>query len=113
MATPRTTSPKATAQEAEGAQRSIASLANLGPKSAEFLAAAGIRSLEELAALGSVAAFVKVKSVEPKASLNLLWALEGALTGLHWREVAKEHRTSLLLALESHEQQFKSTSAKH
>jgi DNA transformation protein len=45
-----------------------------------------------------------VKKVEPSASLNLLWALEGALTGLHWQEVAKEHRTSLLLALETHEQ---------
>jgi hypothetical protein len=44
-----------------------------------------------------------VKQVEPKASLNLLWALEGALSGLHWREVAREHRTSLLLALEAHE----------
>jgi DNA transformation protein and related proteins len=112
MASLRTTSPKTTAQEADSAQRPI-TLANLGPKSAEFLATAGIRSFEELAALGSVAAFVKVRSVEPKASLNLLWALEGALTGLHWREVAKEHRTSLLLALESHEQQLQTKSAKH
>jgi hypothetical protein len=35
------------------------------------------------------------------ASLNLLWALEGALTGLPWRVVAQEHRLSLLLALEA------------
>ena len=35
------------------------------------------------------------------ASLNLLWALEGALTGLHWQVVAKEHRLSLLLALKA------------
>jgi DNA transformation protein len=34
-------------------------------------------------------------------SLNLLWALEGALTGRPWQVVAKEHRLSLLLALES------------
>jgi DNA transformation protein len=33
--------------------------------------------------------------------LNLLWALEGALTGCPWQVVAKEHRLSLLLALES------------
>ncbi|MCM0610232.1 MAG: TfoX/Sxy family DNA transformation protein [Ideonella sp. WA131b] len=32
---------------------------------------------------------------------NLLWALEGALTGLPWQVVAKEHRLSLLLALEA------------
>ncbi|WP_264362066.1 TfoX/Sxy family protein [Ramlibacter tataouinensis] len=36
-------------------------------------------------------------------SLNLLWALEGAITGERWQEVARRHRTSLLLALEDHE----------
>jgi DNA transformation protein and related proteins len=80
-------------------------LANLGPKSAAFLQTAGIRTREELERLGSVAAYARVKKVEPRASLNLLWALEGELTGLHWREVAREHRTSLLLALETHEQE--------
>lgn len=83
----------------------LVGLSNLGPRSIEFLAAAGIHSLAALTALGSVAAFARVKRVQPRASLNLLWALEGALTGLHWREVARQHRTSLLLALESHELQ--------
>lgn len=83
----------------------VATLANLGPKSAGFLQAAGIRTHEQLKSLGSVAAYARVKRIEPKASLNLLWALEGALTGLHWRDVAREHRTSLLLALETHERQ--------
>lgn len=92
---------------AQGAasEESMASLSNLGPKSVGFLHAAGIRTRGDLERLGSVAAYAKVKQVEPRASLNLLWALEGALTGLHWREVAREHRTSLLLALETHGQQ--------
>ena len=83
--------------------KSLAMQANLGPKSAQFLHHAGITSFEELLRLGSVKAYSLVKRVEPSASLNLLWALEGAISGLHWREVAKEHRTSLLLALETHE----------
>ena len=83
---------------------SLASLANLGPKSAQFLLHAGITSHEQLERLGSVKAYSMVKQVEPSASLNLLWALEGAISGLRWREVAKEHRTSLLLALETYEQ---------
>jgi DNA transformation protein len=33
----------------------------------------------------------------------LLWALEGALSGEHWQQVAREHRTSLLLAVEERE----------
>ena len=82
---------------------SIADLPNLGPKSAQVLQRAGITSLPQLQALGAVAAYARAKAVEPTVSLNLLWALEGALTGLHWRVVAREHRTSLLLALEDHQ----------
>jgi hypothetical protein len=37
------------------------------------------------------------------ASLNLLWALESALTGEPWQQVARRHRTSLLLALDDRE----------
>ena len=75
-------------------------LPNLGSKSSQFLQAAGIHSLDQLQRLGSVAAYVRVKKVAPAASLNLLWALEGALTGLRWQDVARDHRTSLLMALD-------------
>jgi DNA transformation protein len=68
-----------------------------------MLATAGITSHQQLRALGAVAAYARVKRVAPKASLNLLWALEGALTGLAWQQVARDHRTSLLLALDAHE----------
>jgi DNA transformation protein and related proteins len=78
-------------------------LPNLGPKSRDMLLGAGIRSTRELGRLGSVAAFVKVRQSGARPSLNLLWALEGALTGLPWQVVAKVHRTSLLLALEQRE----------
>lgn len=78
----------------------IASLPNLGPKSQQMLLAAGICSLDDLRTLGSIAAYVKVQRAGAKPSLNLLWALEGAITGEHWQVVAREHRTSLLLALE-------------
>jgi DNA transformation protein and related proteins len=81
----------------------LAALANLGPKSQQALAAAGITSLEQLRKLGSVAAYSKVKRAGVNVSLNLLWALEGALTEMHWQEVARLHRTSLLLALDEHE----------
>jgi len=45
----------------------------------------------------------RIRRSSAKASLNLLWTLEGALTGLPWQQMAREHRTSLLLALETHE----------
>jgi DNA transformation protein and related proteins len=83
----------------------LSDLPNLGPKSQAMLERAGITSTEELRALGAVAAYVRVKRSVDGVSLNLLWALEGALSGVPWQEVAKNHRTSLLLALDDHEQQ--------
>lgn len=82
----------------------IECLPNLGSKSAAMLASAGIERIEQLRQLGSVAAFAKVKAVVPSASLNLLWAIEGALAGLPWQQVAHEHRASLLLSLEDWQQ---------
>jgi len=81
----------------------LAALPNLGPKSQQMLAAAGITSLEQLRKVGSVAAYSRAKQAGGNVSLNLLWALEGLLSGMPWQEVARVHRPSLLLALEEHE----------
>lgn len=83
----------------------LAELPNLGPKSMLLLREAGIESFEQLRRLGAVRAFSQVRQCRRGVSLNLLWAIEGALSGLNWQQVAREHRTSLLLALESHERQ--------
>ena len=81
----------------------VANLPNLGPKSEQMLLLAGITSLAQLKELGAVRAFCQVKRAGANASLNLLWALEGAILGIPWQVVAREHRTSLLLALEDFE----------
>lgn len=94
-----------------GKTAAIADLANLGPKSQEMLAAAGIQTLAALRKLGAVAAYARVKQTSPRASLNLLWALEGALTHTPWQTVAREHRTSLLLALEEHQTRLTASAA--
>ena len=81
--------------------KSIADLPSLGPKSQAMLAGAGITSIARLRQLDSVRAYAMVKETNPNASLNLLWALESALSGEPWQEVARVHRASLLLALET------------
>ncbi len=78
----------------------LARLPNLGPKSAAMLAAAGIATAERLAALGAVRAFQRVERAGQAPSLNLLWALEGALCGRRWQTVARNARLRLLMALE-------------
>jgi len=74
---------------------------NIGPVSKRMLAAAGIKSVETLRRLGSIEAYRRVRAHDPRASLNLLWALEGALTGRPWEDVARNDRLSLLLQLEN------------
>ncbi len=81
----------------------IAGLPNFGAKSQQMLAQAGIHTIEQLRELGAVRAYLQVKQSGVNASLNLLWAMEGALTNRHWQDVAKRDRLSLLLALEDTE----------
>ena len=81
----------------------IQALPGLGPKSQAMLASVGITSLEQLRQLGAVRAYALTRQGQPRVSLNLLWALEGAISGLPWQTVAREHRTSLLAALAAHQ----------
>lgn len=78
----------------------LAALRNLGPKSVQMLADAGITQAAQLRRLGAVRAYLQTKAQHPQASLNLLWALEGALTGRAWQDVAEADRASLLMALD-------------
>ena len=73
-------------------------LRNIGPKSAAWLRQTGIRTQEDLEAVGSLAAFVRVKRAGFKPSLNLLYALEGAILGCHWQEIPEERRNELVAA---------------
>lgn len=81
----------------------IEDMTGLGPKSAAMLARAGIATAEDLRRAGSIQAFVAIKRTGQSASLNLLWALEGAITDRPWKEVARIERTRLLIALDQAE----------
>jgi DNA transformation protein len=78
----------------------LRALPNLGPASERMLHAAGIHTPAALRALGSVPAFVAVRQAGQQPSLNLLWALEGALSGRDWKSVAQQERTALLMQLD-------------
>lgn len=80
-------------------------LKNLGQRSQEMLATAGIVTSEQLRTIGAAAAFVAVKRAGCAPSLNLLWAIEGALTNRNWKDVARSDRLSLLTQVEILEKQ--------
>lgn len=74
---------------------------NIGPKSAAWLRQVGLRSLADIAAIGAVDAFMKVRRAGFKPSLNLLYALEGAVLDCHWQEIPDARRTDLVSAAEA------------
>lgn len=76
-------------------------LRNIGPKSAAWLRQVGLRTEDDLRGIGALEAFMRVKRAGFKPSLNLLYALEGALVGCHWQEVPQERRAELLAAAEA------------
>lgn len=75
-------------------------LRNIGPKSAAWLRQVGLRTREDLAGVGAVDAFMRVKRAGFKPSLNLLYALEGALMDCHWQEVPGARRAELVAQAE-------------
>ena len=74
---------------------------NIGPKSAAWLRQVGLRSLDDISQIGVVDAFMKVRRAGFKPSLNLLYALEGAVLDCHWQEVPDARRTELVGAAEA------------
>ena len=76
-------------------------LRNIGPKSAAWLRQVGLRSREDLAAIGTVEAFMRVKRAGFKPSLNLLYAIEGALCDCHWQEIPDARRSELIGAADA------------
>ena len=76
---------------------------NVGPKSAAWLRQVGVRTQDDLVRLGAVEAFMKVKRAGFRPSLNLLYALEGALADCHWADLPDERKTALVLAAEAAE----------
>ncbi len=71
-------------------------LPNIGPRSAGWLRAVGVESPSDLFDLGPVAAYQRVKAAFPeRASLNLLYALQGALLDLPWNELPPDMKVRL------------------
>jgi hypothetical protein len=76
---------------------------NVGPKSAAWLRQIGVRTTEDLNRVGPVEAFLKVKRAGFRPSLNLLYAMAGAMADCHWAELPEERKQELLAALEAAE----------
>ena len=68
---------------------------NLGPVSKRWLAEVGVADLEDLRREGVVETYLRVRDLWDGASLNLLYALEGAVEDISWQEVTPERKRQL------------------
>ena len=75
-------------------------LPGLGPKSEAMLAEIGIENDADLRRIGPVRAFLMLRKQGRNPSLNLLYAMTGALSGKNWLDVAQSQRVELLLELD-------------
>ncbi len=77
-----------------------ATLRNLGPKSGSWLAAVGIETIDDLEAVGPAEAYRRCRDGGFPVSLNLLWALAGALYDLPWNQLPAAMKDELRRAVE-------------
>jgi TfoX-like protein len=69
---------------------------NMGPKSKQWLASVGIHTLDDVANIGVVESYLRVKAAYPgKVSLNLLYGLQAALLDLPWNELPPDIKAEL------------------
>lgn len=75
-------------------------LKNLGPVSRNWLSAVGIWTRSDLERIGSIEVFLRVRETTEgaKPSLNLLYAMEAALRGIHWTQLPAELKRELRAA---------------
>ena len=77
-------------------EASIDDLRGIGPVTRSRLEDIGIRTLDDLRSMGSVEAYRRLKFMLPRQiNLNALYALEAALRGCHWLDLAPDVKTAL------------------
>ncbi|MGB8597884.1 MAG: TfoX/Sxy family protein, partial [Burkholderiales bacterium] len=77
------------------------SFPNLGPACAVRLQAVGILNLKDLREMAAVGAYRLVKNHGYPSSVNLLWAIYGALHGIKWNQVPDNIKAQLKAEIQS------------
>jgi len=75
--------------------KDLTKLPNIGPVLAQKLNDIDVHSYDDLAEIGSVEALIRIGQTDPTAFANMLYALEGAILGVRWHSLPKEHREKI------------------
>ena len=73
----------------------LSKLPNIGKSVEEQLNLVGINTVEDLKIIGSKEAWLKIREIDKSACINRLYALEGAVEGIRWRNLSEEKKLML------------------
>lgn len=73
----------------------LTQMKNIGKVVAEKLIQVGITTPEELCAIGSELAFIRLQTIDETACFSMLQGLEGAIQGIRWHNLPKERKEEL------------------
>jgi DNA transformation protein and related proteins len=73
---------------------------NLGMASVNILRAVGINTYQDLAQVGAVAAYRRIKDRGIHVSKVMLYALQGALMDVHWNDISPAMKAQLVAEAE-------------
>lgn len=81
----------------------LLALKNLGIASVNILRAIGINNYEDLKQMGSVKAYRRIRQRGINVSKVMLYALEGALLDVYWKDIDPAHKARLVAEAEEEE----------
>jgi DNA transformation protein len=79
--------------------QTIAQMPHLGAHSEAMLHRAGVTTVDQLRALGSVAAYLLLRRCTEKVTDRLLWSLEASLSSVRISQISSERRAEILRAV--------------
>ena len=83
---------------------SLSDLPNIGPRSQEWLNTVGLYVLSDLEDVGAVEVYRQLKELDFPVTLNLVYAVQGAIMGCPWNHLPPDIRENLksrVLALDN------------
>ena len=73
----------------------LSKLPNIGKILSDKLHRIGLNNYDDLVAMGSIEAVLRIGQKDKSACYNMLFAIEGAIRGVRWHSMLKEDRAQL------------------
>ena len=73
----------------------LTDLPNIGVELEKSLKRIGINTPEELIRVGTENVFIRIKTLDPTACINMLYAIEGAVQGIRWHGLDSNRKQQL------------------